>query len=100
MDGWIEKQLDLLSKDNLALIHECWTRFLTDFIGKSVDDKQVIIESDILSTLAALQLEPSMHENYRRFVVIKGLQEEHIPADRDGVSMRVYLRFDNADPFV
>ena len=85
-DGWVEKQLDFLAKDNIALIHECWTKFLTDFIGKSADDKQVIIESDILATLAALQLEPSIHRNYRRFVVIKGFQEAHIPVDKDGVS--------------
>lgn len=84
-NAWVDQQLALLTKSDLDLIHDCWTIFLTEFIGKS-ELRQEILEKDIMTNLTALQMEPFIRDKFRRFVVIKGSQEGHIPADKEGVS--------------
>ena len=89
MSSWSEQQLLTLNREHVDIIDDCWTRYNVDFRSISPEERKMAIEKDIKTTLAILQLQPSIQQKYRRFVVINGTREKHIQPDHDGVSVSV-----------
>lgn len=43
------------------------------------------VEADISKDLFYMQMQPAVMQTWRRFVVIRGVNDKHIPWNRDGV---------------
>jgi hypothetical protein len=82
---WIGSQFSMLSKTPEDYVKDGWARYDSDFANKSDKDVHGMLEFEIVNDLTRLQVQPTMHECYRRFVVIKGEMENHIKLDKDGV---------------
>lgn len=84
---WIDSQFSMFSKSSMDLVVECWTTYIAQFSNKSDAEIRNALEVEISRDLNHMQIQPVIRRSYRRFVVIKGLQESHISWDRDGVSL-------------
>lgn len=85
-DKWVATQFSTLSKTPVQTVEESWTTFVADYSNKSESELRSTIESEIVKDLTHLEVQPAIRESYRRFVVIKATQDEHINMSKEGVS--------------
>lgn len=85
-EKWIDTQLTFLAKSKTDLVEDSWTTFIGQFSNMTDSEINDAIESEIVSDLVLLQMQSAIHSTYRRFVVIKSEQDNHIEWDRAGVS--------------
>lgn len=86
-DKWIEAQFETLVKTPLQHLEDCWSTFVAEYSNKTDKELEEAIKAEIVQDLAWLQTQQSIRENYRRFVVIKAMREDHIKLSEDGVSI-------------
>lgn len=85
-EEWISAQYACMSKTSLDIVKEAWKLYNVRHMDKAEEDMKRQGEVDIVKDLINLQMQPYIRRNFRRFVVIKAMQDTHIPYDRDGVS--------------
>lgn len=85
-EEWIAAQYACLSKTSLDIVKEAWRLYKANHMDKAEEEMKHQGEVDIIKDLINLQMQPYIRRNFRRFVVIKAMQDTHIPYDRDGVS--------------
>jgi hypothetical protein len=89
--SWASSQLSLLPLGTRGLLEECMRDFSKNYMDVKESEWASAIETEISRDLLSMQLQPTIMDTYRRFVVIKGHKEEHIPWDRDGVRSKTPL---------
>lgn len=98
-DRWVTTQYMTVIKTPSQHIEDSWGTFVSEYSNKDEKEIRASIEAEIVKDLAQLQMQPSIRENYRRFVVIKALQED-MAYNKDGVgSLPWIILVEEADGF-
>ena len=79
---WAEWVLNLPFASDKGILAECVRMFEAAHPNVSDRDIMSVTEKEVLADLGRMQLQPTIMDNYRRFVAITGSQSE----DADGVS--------------
>lgn len=90
-DEWITAQLLSLRKTLPSIVEESWRIFISQFSNKADSEIPAVLEAEIEADLRRIQVQPSIRTSYRRYVVIKGESEKHIPCYHGGVRDVLYL---------
>jgi len=98
-EEWIAAQYACASKTSVDIVEEAWTLYKASRMDKSEEGMKRQGEVDIVKDLISLQMQPYIRRNFRRFVVIKAMQDTHIPYDRDGFEWRTVQDFDFRDHY-
>jgi hypothetical protein len=98
--GWIGAQLRLFSLNASGLLEECLNTFAARYSNTSVEQLQGVVEAEISKDLLRMQTQPSIMENYRRFVVIKGTSSREADLNKDGVRSPSRIMFGLAAHFL
>lgn len=86
-EEWIAAQYACASKCSIDIVADAWALFKSSNMdSKTTDILKRQSEADIVKDLIDLQMQPYMRKTYRRFVVLKAMQDTDISFDRDGVS--------------
>ena len=85
-DKWIVAQFASITKTPVQLLEDCWSTFVAEYSNKTETELRSTIEREIVKDLTNLQTQQIIRENYRRFVVIKAMQDDHIGFSTEGVS--------------
>jgi hypothetical protein len=85
--GWLSSQLRLFSLNASSLLEECLRIFATHYANTSTAQLPGAMEAEISKDLLRMQTQPSIMENYRRFVVIKETSSEETDLNKDGVRL-------------
>ncbi|OCB85244.1 hypothetical protein A7U60_g7871 [Sanghuangporus baumii] len=99
LDKWVATQFSTLSKTPFQLLEDCRSAFVAEYSNKSETELRSAIESEIVRDLSHLQTQQTIRESYRRFVVIKAMQEAHISMSKDGFEWRTAHEFNFGDGF-
>jgi hypothetical protein len=81
---WVFKQQFSERKD---IVRECVKMFEAAFPKVSGSDMMAVVEQEVLSDMALMQLQPDIMDNHRRFVMIAVGSE----LEQDGVSVRAEM---------
>jgi hypothetical protein len=84
-DDWTLSQLKLTSLQTRALLELCMRDFTRLYASVKEPGWASAIEAEIAEDVLSMQLQPAMMDTYRRYVVIKGNKDTHIPWDKDAV---------------
>jgi hypothetical protein len=82
---WVGSQLKLFLLDASGLLEECLNTFVFHYSSTPAAQLTSAVEAEISQDLLRMQTQPSMMENYRRFVVIKEVNSKELDSNKDGV---------------
>lgn len=88
--GWVSSQLRLFSLNASGLLEECLNAFAARYSNTSEVQLPDAIIAEISKDLLRMQTQPSIMENYRRFVVIKATGSSEAD-NKDGVCFSMTL---------
>jgi len=97
--GWISSQLRLFSLDASGLLEECMRTFTAHYSNTPIAQLPGALEAEISKDLLRMQTQPSIMENYRRFVVIKETSSKEADLNKDGFEWTTLTKFDFKDDF-
>jgi hypothetical protein len=84
---WVSSQLKLISLNAPGLLEECLRIFTAKYSNISMAQLADAIEIEISEDLLRMHTQPSIMENYRRFVVIKETSSRETGIHKDGVRL-------------
>jgi hypothetical protein len=84
---WALTQLKMLRLKRRDLLEECLREFKEAYSQIEESGWMPATEAEISRDLLSMQLQPAVMDAYRRYVAIKGIKDDHIPWDKDGVSV-------------
>lgn len=61
--------------------------------GLTVPQLPSVVNDELIKDMAKVQLQPEIMDHHRRFVIIRAASEASIPADKEGVSDFLIVRF-------
>ncbi|THH11778.1 hypothetical protein EW145_g413 [Phellinidium pouzarii] len=96
---WIASQMAILTKSETDHLEDCWSTFIAEYSNRTEKEISGLLESEITKDLSLLQSQPAIRSNYRRFVVIKAMQDTHIVWNKDGFEWRTIQDFQFNDGF-
>jgi hypothetical protein len=85
--SWVSSQLKLFSLNASGLLKECLSTFAANYSNTPVAQLSDAMEAEISEDLLRMQTQPSIMENYRRFVVIKKTSSSQADLTKDGVRL-------------
>lgn len=88
--GWVTSQLKLLSLNATGLLKECLSTFTARYSNTPRSQLSSAMEAAISGDLLRMQTQPSIMENYRRYVVITATGADQVESNRDGVCFCFY----------
>ena len=94
-EEWITAQYASLPKTTTDIIEQAWAAYINNFAGKSEEEMRQEVEQEIMKDLTSLQMQAYIRRKYRRFVIMKAMQDTHIKYDRDGVRRLLLLINEN-----
>ena len=83
--NWIGSQLRLFSLNASGLLEECLSIFAAQYSNMSAAQLPGAVDGEISKDLLRMQTQPSIMENYRRFVIIKKTGSNEADLNKDGV---------------
>ena len=84
--GWIRWQQEMTMLDPRGILERCLRGFSQQFSEFPEEKWTPRVLDDLSSVLMSLQMQPSIMDQYRRYVVITGKQDR-VGYDRSGVSV-------------
>lgn len=99
-ERWIDNALSFASPTHRTSVEMSVAAFSNSNLTDMPQDKwPSSIEELIVEDMQAMQRQPSIMTNYRRYVVIRSHQENHIHFDREGLEWIIASKFDFKDDF-
>ncbi|OCH96636.1 hypothetical protein OBBRIDRAFT_717952 [Obba rivulosa] len=81
---WIARQMGLLGMDSREILEECIKGAARQYMDFGEDELAAAIDEEVLRQMRDMQLQPTIMDDYRRFVVITGAGAEKF---RDGMEL-------------
>lgn len=89
---WIRWQQEMSMLDPRGILEWCLRRFSQQFSEFPEEKWTPRVLDELSSVLTSLQMQPSIMDQYRRYVVIMGKQDK-VGYDRNGVSVFIFEQF-------
>ena len=93
---WAEWVLNLPFASDKEILAECVRLFEAAHPNVSDRDIMSVTEKEVLADLGRMQLQPTIMDNYRRFVVLTGAKDKYLTRCKLGVCCTIQ----SYDPFI
>lgn len=92
---WISSFIKEYSLSDSELLETCTANLKAQMetSGLTVPHLPPVVNDELIKDMAKVQLQPEIMGHHRRFVIIRAASEASIPADKDGVSEFLIVRF-------
>jgi hypothetical protein len=87
---WVTKHTGLMPTQTRAILETCINAWVDLYSNLREPEWSSAIEAEISETLMCMQMQPSIMDEFRRFVVIKAPKDKHINLERDGVRLMFF----------
>lgn len=87
--SWINSQLELFSLKATSLLEKCLGIFAAQYTNIPIAQLCTTVDTEISKDLLRMQIQPSIMENYRRFVIITASTSQ-ADSNKDGVSLAMF----------
>ncbi|KZT74733.1 hypothetical protein DAEQUDRAFT_4099 [Daedalea quercina L-15889] len=94
---WTSWQTELLRMDARGLLESSIALAAEQYSSVQPHALPEAIQTEIVRDLMGMQMQPTLMDAYRRFVVIKGKGDKHLGEDRDGIECTTVTTFDFKD---
>ncbi|THH16827.1 hypothetical protein EW146_g3874 [Bondarzewia mesenterica] len=98
ISDWISWQTQLPCLTARGILEKCMRSFIQQYDDTPEEQWPSAVESEVVTSISSLQLQPAIMDNYRRFVVIRG-EQDGANTPRDSIEWIPISQFDFRDDF-